>query len=261
METVVQDTPASEDKMVETKKKDRAPLPPMKLDESGIISPQDSGEEFRLANIMLDSGSLPSSFKNISQVLMAMQYCKVHKIPPWVGIQQLMIVNGRLTSWGEIPLGLVRRSGMLKRFEEILFDKSYNQICFENKNLHVPIFGANCVMEDIDGRVTSRSFTTTDAETAGLLGKDIWKKYPKRMIQMRARGWTLKDGAPEVLSGLALLEYDFDKIVEEDPSGGMRVVGGTAADEMNLLLTDDKAGSVIEGEKATDQESTITQSN
>ena len=39
-----------------------------------------------------------------------------------------------------------------------------------------------------------------------LWGKNVWKSYPDRMLQMRARGFALRDSFPDVLKGLITRE-------------------------------------------------------
>ena len=52
-----------------------------------------------------------------------------------------------------------------------------------------------------------RSFSEEDAKRAGLWGKQgPWTNYPKRMLQMRARGFALRDSFPDALRGMALAE-------------------------------------------------------
>src|SRR5690606_41914131 len=46
-----------------------------------------------------------------------------------------------------------------------------------------------------------------DAKTAGLVGKQgPWSQYPKRMRQMRARGFALRDMFADVLRGMPVAE-------------------------------------------------------
>lgn len=259
METVVQETPTSEatekttDNLPEVRDEaPAAPAAPMDF-EKGLMSAKNSNDEWRIASLMLKSNALPQQFKNVPQVVMALQFLKAHGLPPMVAIRQTTIINGTLSIWGELPLALGRRSGKIKEWKEILFDKAYKEINFENKNLNEPIFGALCRMVDDKGQVTERSFTVADAITAGLWSKDIWKKYPKRMIQMRTRGWTLKDALPEVLSAVSIAEYDHDMVIEENADGSeSRRLGGSVADEMNAVLVD---------EKEANQESSSAQSN
>ena len=50
-------------------------------------------------------------------------------------------------------------------------------------------------------------FSVEDAKRAGLWGKQgPWQAYPKRMLQMRARGFALRDAYPDVLKGLISVE-------------------------------------------------------
>jgi hypothetical protein len=50
-------------------------------------------------------------------------------------------------------------------------------------------------------------FSVADAKKAGLWGKSgPWTQYPRRMLQLRARGFALRDAFPDVLKGLVTAE-------------------------------------------------------
>jgi len=54
---------------------------------------------------------------------------------------------------------------------------------------------------------TIATFSVADAKKAGLWGKSgPWQQYPKRMLQLRARGFALRDAFPDVLRGLVTAE-------------------------------------------------------
>lgn len=178
----------------------------------GLLSPENSNEEWRVADLMLKSAALPSQFKNVPQVIMAMQFLKQHGLPVMVAIRQTTIINGTLSIWGDLPKALVDRSGLMEEFEEFLFDKNYQQINFENKNLEAEVFGALCRVKRHGFGSIEKTFLVSDAKKANLWDKSIWKLYPKRMLQMRARSLALKDAFPDVLSGIAISEYDYDSI-------------------------------------------------
>lgn len=236
--------PRSEN-LPEKKEEVSVPAEPMNL-EDGLMVAKTSNDEWRIANMMIKSAALPQQFKNIPQVIMALQFLKAHKLPPMIAIRQTTIINGTLSIWGELPKALVKRSGLMKQMQESIYDNQYNEICLKNKNLNATIFGASCMIEGVDGTTVERSFTVEDAKKAGLWDKDIWKKYPKRMLQMRARGWALKDFAPEILSGIAIAEYDFDSVIEETDGEIRQVTGGSVADEMNKTLVDDEKNAPSE---------------
>jgi len=61
-------------------------------------------------------------------------------------------------------------------------------------------------------------FSVEDAKRAGLWGKGgPWTAYPKRMLQMRARGFALRDAFPDVLKGMISVEEAQDYPDEAKP--------------------------------------------
>jgi hypothetical protein len=60
-------------------------------------------------------------------------------------------------------------------------------------------------------RPTVVRFSVADAKKAGLWGKTgPWTQYPRRMLQLRARGFALRDAFPDVLKGLVTAEEAHD---------------------------------------------------
>lgn len=177
---------------------------------NGVLELKDSDELWRVASLFLRSNALPIHFKNTEQVFMAMQYLKARGLDPLVSIRQTMIVNGSINIWGDLPKALVLQSGLCEQFDEILFDKGYVTISFENKNLDSDLFGAACTVKRKGSPAVTKTFTVQQARNAGLIDKDksLYKKYMERMIQMKARGLAIKDEFSDVISGCAILEYD-----------------------------------------------------
>lgn len=215
------------------------------LDDQGLMSPKDSAEEWRIADLMLKSRALPKQFENVAQVIMAMQFLKAHNLPPMIAIRQTTIINGTLSIWGDLPKALVDRSGLMEDFEEILFDKEYTPISYQNKNLHHVVWGAACVTKRKDKPAITRSFTMDEAKIAGVLDKtsSVWKSYPRRMIQMRARSIALKDAFPDVLSGISINEYDHnmlggDEDLSQLSTDSARPMLTSIADEMNEVANE-----------------------
>lgn len=210
--------------------------------EHGLIATRDNMEEWRFAEMLLSSKALPKSFENVPQVFVALQFLKSHGVPPALGFRNLMIFNGVLNSWGEFPKALCEKSGLLQCDDEFWFDKDYKEISFANKNLNTEVYGAHYGVTRKDRQEVIRCFTVDDAKIAGLWNsKDTWKKYPKRMLQLRARSWGLKDVFPDVLLGLSIAEYDHDLL----PGGAM---------PETKSLTDDPTDNELysDGEKAAE---------
>lgn len=178
--------------------------------DSGMLVGKSLDEQWRLAKFYTSSGLLPSHYNKPEKVLTAMQFCYELGLRPLTGMRQIAIINGNPAMFGDLPLSLVLASGKAEYVREYLVDAKGEKICAANKNLMAKPEGAVCVSKrkgDTEERETV--FTRMDAQAAGLLGKSgPWKQYEKRMLQMRARSQNLKDQFADVLSGVAIAEYD-----------------------------------------------------
>jgi hypothetical protein len=119
-------------------------------------------------------------------------------LSPLSALQRIAVINGRPTLWGDGALALVKASGLCEAIEEWIEGddddpSSWMAICnLIRKHDPVPV---------------ERRFSTADAKRAKLWGKSgPWSDYPKRMLQMRARAFALRDAFPDVLGGLYLTE-------------------------------------------------------
>ena len=222
----------------------RAPIP---LNKRGVIVPTDMVEEFRIAEWLLSTGMVPSCFKTPAQVALAVQICRVMGVAPSVAIRQLMIVPkaNTIAAFGELPKAACERH--IKTFDEFPIDQEYERICYANKNLHQPVWGYVArVVRAGSGQERESFFTLAMATKAGLFNRkeSPWLTYPDRMLQMRARSRVLKDVFPDVLSGVAIGEYDFDMLDGKGaPSYGKAqdAKGQELADEIAALGEEEAA--------------------
>jgi len=162
--------------------------------------PQDLAGLWRLACIMAKSGMMPKGLETPESVAVATQMGLEVGLSPMAAVQNIAVINGRPSIWGDSALALVRASGKLKSFNERFEGKPYESD-----------FQAVCKATRTNGEETERSFSVQDAKEAGLWGKaGPWTQYKKRMLQMRARSWTLRDGFGDVLKGLRVAEEVID---------------------------------------------------
>lgn len=176
------------------------------------------------------------NFQDKYDLLMILRTCQDIGVPFTMGLTGMYIVNKRVRLHSEMPLAIVKKSGLLASHREYLIDESGEEIGL--KNLKAPFYGAVCetVRKDAGGEVYQTYFTIDDAKRAGLWGKkDNWNKYPQRMLKARARMENLAYNFSDVLMGLS--DYQ-----DAGPAGGPRDV--TPAEELKTADLDDITASM-----------------
>jgi len=165
------------------------------------LTPTNLTEALQLSDMLAQSDIVPKEYKGKpGNVLVAIQWGMEIGLPPLQALQNLAVINGRPALWGDAALALVRGSGLL---EYILEDDDGETATCRVKRKGEPV-------EHV------RTFGMEDAKQAGLLNKPgPWMQYPKRMRQMRARAFALRDVFPDVLKGVAVAEEAQDIPTEE----------------------------------------------
>ena len=175
---------------------------------SNNLVPQEFGERMKYCEVLASSSLVPSGFRGKPEdVFVAIEFGQMVGLNPMQALTNIAVINGRPSIWGDAALALVKASGKLEYINEYLEEDGDNIVAVcETKRKDEPT-------------VTVRRFSKQDAINAGLWGnqkKDPWVKYPKRMLQMRARAWALRDAYPDVLSGIQIAEEMQDvEVVEE----------------------------------------------
>ena len=156
-------------------------------------------EVSQFANTLLRSGLAPSSFQNVESIIVAIQLGAEMGLKPMASLQSIAVINGRPAIWGDGMLAVCRGSGI---FDEANFIETIAQ---DPKSKELV---ATCSCRRLpDGQVVTREFSLSDAKQAKLLDKSgPWSQYTKRMLQMRARSWALRDAFPDVLRGMHTAE-------------------------------------------------------
>lgn len=159
------------------------------------LSPRDFDEAWRMAEYLSDSDMVPKDFKGKpANCLVAIQWGGELGLKTMQAIQNIAVINGRPSLWGDVMLALVRASPLCEYVAENIAGER-----------------AECRVKRRGEPEQVREFTKDDATKAGLWTKDgPWKQYPKRMLQMRARAWALRDVFTDVLKGLHMAEEALD---------------------------------------------------
>lgn len=173
--------------------------------EAFSMEPHTLEEAMKYAELIANSTLVPTDYrKQPGNVLIAIQMGREIGLKPLQALQHIAVINGRPCVWGDAVPGLIQGSGKLEDCREDFDEKAMTATCSMKRK----------------GQPTLivRSFSMDDAKKAGLWSKaGTWQTYPKRMLQMRARGWCARDGFADVLKGLSIAEEQMD--VEPEVEG------------------------------------------
>lgn len=201
---------------------------------AGGLIPQNFEQLYRLSNIMSQSGMMPKGLTTVPAVFVAVQMGLELGLSPMQAVQNIAVINGRPSIWGDAALALVRCS---RHWIEEDFDESFEGEYPKDS------FKAICtVKRNGDKKITSREFSIGDAKLAGLWNKEgPWRTYPKRMLQMRARTWALRDKFTDTLKGMRTAEEVIDLSEIDTNSYSVSVPRNNEFDEkpFNDLIADD----------------------
>jgi hypothetical protein len=173
-----------------------------------VLRPQSFGELVQFAQMAAKVAWVPPAFKGQPEsIMLAIQMGSELGLAPMQSLQNISVVNGRPTVWGDAVIGLCRQSPVCKDVVETVSGEGEKMT-------------ATCTAIRVGSEPVVRTFSVDDAKKAGLWGKaGPWQQYPKRMLQMRARGFAVRDAFPDVLRGLITAEEAADIPVRDTFSG------------------------------------------
>ncbi|EPM0510245.1 TPA: hypothetical protein QDZ12_004217 [Pseudomonas putida] len=155
------------------------------------LAPQNLDEALKFADYLANSDIVPKDFqRKPANILVAVQWGMELGLQPMQAMQSIAVINGRPSLWGDAVIALARSSPMCEYITETDDGET-----------------ATCRVKRRGEEEQVRTFSMTDAKLAGLAGKSgPWTQYPKRMRQMRARAFALRDVFPDVLRGMPVAE-------------------------------------------------------
>ena len=177
------------------------------------LAPKDLDEAMRFADMLAGSSIVPKDYiGKPGNCLVAIQWGMELGLQPMQAMQSIAVINGRPSLWGDAMLALVKAHPAFEWIKEE---------CDGNV--------ATCTIKRRGEPEVVQSFSLEEAKRAGLTGKQgPWTQYPKRMLQMRARGFALRDAFPDALRGVVSAEEARDTPTERD-MGAAEVVASRPA--------------------------------
>ena len=171
------------------------------------FAPVTLDEAMRFSEMLSKSQMVPKQYQGKPEdVLVAVQWGKELGLAPLQALQNIACINGKPSVYGDAAMALVQASAICEGVDEYFEGEEgtgdYTAVCVAKRKGRNPVIAR---------------FSVNDAKRAGLWGKPgPWQAYPKRMLQMRARGFALRDAYPDVLKGLITAEEAQDFPAERD---------------------------------------------
>ena len=164
-----------------------------------ILEPKSLTEAMEFAEVLSKSGILSGDYQGKpANVLVAIQWGYEVGLAPMQALQNIAVINGKATVWGDSALALVKSHPAYRGHEEWL--EGEEAICEIKRRL-----------PNGDIETTRRTFSIQEANRAGLTNKKgPWQNYPNRMLCLRARGFALRDSFPDALKGIITTEEAMD---------------------------------------------------
>lgn len=167
---------------------------------SAGLAPSSMADLLRICDWLAKSAFVPKDYRGRPQdIAAAVMMGSELGLPTMQALQNIAVINGKPAIYGDAALAVCKAHPAFEDIEERSDDK-----------------GATCIVKRKGQTDVSVTFTVDDAKRAGLWGKSgPWTQYPKRMLQMRARGFALRDAFPDALKGLITREEAEDCPVAE----------------------------------------------
>lgn len=190
---------------------------PNKLTRLAVFTPTNMTEAMGLAKLLASSDFVPKDFKGKpGNCFLAMQMGAELGVPPLQALQNIAIINGRPSIWGDLALAVVQAHPDYEDHKEFFTGAAF-----------ADGFTAVFQIKRKGSGWHETKFAVADAKTAKLWGKrgyqgqdTPWITNPKRMLQMRARGFGLRDKFADALKGMKLAEEIMDIPPDKGPEVG-----------------------------------------
>jgi hypothetical protein len=206
--------------------------------------PSTKSEAFKLAESFCKSAFCPAAYRGKpADVYLAMAYGSQIGLNPLLAVQNIAVVNGKPTVYGDALTAIAQGHQETESYEDGYKDDG-TAFCKVTRK----------------GRTIYREFSVEMAKRAGLWGRNTWAQYPERMLLWRARGWAIRDAFADVLMGLWSVEEAVDGVTsihDRDVTPEGKPASSQAAqvpESPKACKKADTLKSKIKGEKAAPTE-------
>ncbi len=163
------------------------------------LGPTSFSELEKFAKLLSNSNFVPAVMKGKpGDILAAVQFGAEVGLPPMQALQNIAVINGKPSIYGDAIPGICMTHPDWEGYEEEFAEGTMT---------------ASCSVRRRGMKPKVATFSQADAELAGLWRKaGPWTQYPKRMLAWRAKGFAFRDAFPDALKGLISREEASDYI-------------------------------------------------
>lgn len=190
---------------------------------SAVSSAQEWREIREQADTLVRSGLLPKTINTPEKAIVIMQKGKELGIPPMHAFSHIHIIDGKPTMSAELMLTMIVKNCPDARIAYLQNDGEACRLEASRKAMGKSTFG----------------FSRADANQAGLMNKDNWRKYTRAMLRSRAISEMGRSMFPDALCGISYTPEEIGGEVEVAESGEIVVVEAKAA--TTTLVDEDKS--------------------
>ncbi len=204
------------------------------VDNPGFMQVDSIERAMKCAELIAKSSFCPKGMQDKpGDIVVALQMGQELGLKPMQALQNIAVINGRPSLWGDAMLAVCRAHADFEYIKE---------------EYKIDLKGWECRVKRKNEPEVVQTFTEEEAKQAGLLGKPgPWIQYKKRMLQMRARGFALRDAFPDALRGMISAEEagDTPRIDYSDlKTGGDTIDGEVVAED--AVITDSQLSTIMD---------------
>lgn len=201
-----------------------------------VTEPDAAALEVRMKHanaIAAAKSAIPATYQNNpGAVMLAQEWATARGVDLLTTMQTVAFISGKPVIDATMQRALAMRAGY--EVEIGVTDKS-----------------ATCTLSRDGKPCGSSTYTVEDAKTAGLAGKDNWKKNPKAMLVARATSQTMRWHAPDVMVGVFTEDEVDDPVDTLNPVPVVEVEGQqTLGDVVDAEIVEGGGAESVESSPA-----------
>ena len=171
------------------------------------FEPSNAKDALDLCAQLIPTGLLPKHVKSPQAALLQLMLGREHGLSAMTSLTSMYVINGTPAIETDVLVALVRSSPVCEVLEPVEFGPEKCVVRAKRRGS--------------TGEPITFAWTIEMAKKAGLAGKEVWSKYPQRMLLWRAYGDAIAALFSDVTNGIA----SYQEIAESEPIREERAPG------------------------------------